>query len=197
MFGASLDTSAYSESGILTHLVANGVDGKRAAKLAPEVFQWIQNSAEPYEDGTTELDRQILVMLADWLGDMNVYNRSEALKYGIPLEGVLACIMGSNFTKLGADGQPIINPDNGKVLKGPNFTPPEDHIYATMFGTNELYDDLEAKKNEVADIQAIAGEVIVDPMTEVFAAFDAVDEEEFGFDDASEEEAEDDEEELG
>ena len=183
-FNSADGTSVFTESTILQFLGQNGVDEKRAAKLAPEVITWIEESDSVFEDGTTELDRQILVMLSDWLGDMNVYNRSEALKYGIPLEGVLACIMGSNFTKLDAEGQPIINPENGKVLKGPNFVPPEAHIYATLFGNNTLFDELEVKKEEVADIQAIAGEVLIDPMTEVFAAFETdVDEEDDGQDD--------------
>jgi predicted HAD superfamily Cof-like phosphohydrolase len=36
--------------------------------------------------------------------------------------------MDSNFSKLGADGKPIYNPDTGKVLKGPNFWGPEIRI---------------------------------------------------------------------
>src|SRR5271168_4594517 len=77
--------------------------GLRNDKLGSSVAALINNTSE--ELPTLEaLDQIILVMLADWLGDMTVYNRSEALKYGIPLESVLACIMGSNFTKLGDDG---------------------------------------------------------------------------------------------
>ena len=36
-----------------------------------------------------------------------VYRRSEALKYGLPLEDVLDIIMDSNESKLDAHGQPI------------------------------------------------------------------------------------------
>ena len=49
----------------------------------------------------------IAVALADVLGDIIVYCRSEALKYGLPLEEVLDIIMDSNESKLGADGKPI------------------------------------------------------------------------------------------
>lgn len=70
---------------------------------------------------------RILVMLADLLGDIIVYCNSEAQRYNIPLPEVLACIMNSNFTKLGADGKPIKD-ENGKFLKGPNFLPPEPAI---------------------------------------------------------------------
>ncbi len=69
----------------------------------------------------------IAVALADLLGDVIVYCRSEALKYGIPLEAVLDIIMDSNASKLGADGKPIYDA-NGKFLKGPNYWKPEPKI---------------------------------------------------------------------
>lgn len=31
----------------------------------------------------------------------------------------------SNMSKLGEDGKPIRRPEDGKILKGPNFTPPD------------------------------------------------------------------------
>ena len=69
----------------------------------------------------------ILVAMADLLGDVIVYCRSEALKYGLPLEDVLDIIMDSNESKLGADGKPIYDA-NGKFLKGPNYWRPEPKI---------------------------------------------------------------------
>lgn len=69
----------------------------------------------------------ILVAMADWLGDITVYCRSEALKYGIPLEGVLEIIMDSNESKLDENGRPIYD-ENGKFLKGPNYWKPEPKI---------------------------------------------------------------------
>ena len=65
--------------------------------------------------------------IADLLGDVIVYCRSEALKYGLPLEEVLDVIMDSNESKLGADGNPIYDA-NGKFLKGPNYWKPEPKI---------------------------------------------------------------------
>ncbi|WP_250504277.1 pyrophosphatase [Caballeronia sp. AZ7_KS35] len=84
------------------------------------------------DDIVTALERQadpldILVAVADLLGDVIVYCRSEALKYGIPLEEVLSIIMDSNESKLGADGKPIYD-DNGKFLKGPSYWKPEPKI---------------------------------------------------------------------
>lgn len=77
------------------------------------------------ERHTDPLD--VLVAVADLLGDVIVYCRSEALKYGIPLEDVLAIIMDSNESKLGVDGKPIYD-GNGKFLKGPNYWKPEPKI---------------------------------------------------------------------
>ena len=77
------------------------------------------------ERGDSELD--VVVAIADLLGDITVYCRSEALKYGIPLESVLELIMDSNESKLGANGRPIYD-NNGKFLKGPNYWQPEPKI---------------------------------------------------------------------
>lgn len=77
------------------------------------------------ELGITPLER--LVSLADLLGDVIVYCRSEAMRWGIPLEEVLDIIMDSNESKLDENGKPIYN-ENGKFLKGPNYWPPEDKI---------------------------------------------------------------------
>jgi NTP pyrophosphatase (non-canonical NTP hydrolase) len=73
----------------------------------------------------------IAVAIADLLGDIMVYCRSEALKYGLPLEEVLDVIMDSNESKLGADGKPIYDA-NGKFLKGPNYWKPEPKIRALL-----------------------------------------------------------------
>jgi hypothetical protein len=73
----------------------------------------------------------VLVAVADLLGDIIVYCRSEALKFGLPLEDVLNIIMDSNESKLGADGKPIYDA-NGKFLKGPNYWKPEPKIKSLL-----------------------------------------------------------------
>jgi NTP pyrophosphatase (non-canonical NTP hydrolase) len=73
----------------------------------------------------------IAVAIADVLGDIMVYCRSEALKYGLPLEEVLDIIMDSNESKLDANGNPIYDA-NGKFLKGPNYWKPEPRIKALL-----------------------------------------------------------------
>jgi len=72
-----------------------------------------------------------LAMIADWLGDLQVYCASEMLKFGLPNEVVLAIIMESNLSKLGTDGKPIYD-EHGKVLKGPNYWKPEPALEAAI-----------------------------------------------------------------
>ena len=101
---------------------------KFKATLADEVDE-IDEIVAKAEQGAPPIE--IAVALADLLGDVIVYCRSEALKYGLPLESVLDIIMDSNESKLGADGQPIYD-GNGKFLKGPNYWKPEPKIKALM-----------------------------------------------------------------
>jgi predicted HAD superfamily Cof-like phosphohydrolase len=69
----------------------------------------------------------VLTELSDWLGDLVVYCASEAKRWGLPLERILAVIMESNFSKLGADGEPVYD-ERGKVMKGPTYWKPEPRI---------------------------------------------------------------------
>lgn len=61
--------------------------------------------------------------VADALGDLIYVIYGMALEMGYDLRDVVAEIHASNLTKLGEDGQPIKRED-GKVLKGPNYVPP-------------------------------------------------------------------------
>jgi len=79
--------------------------------------------------GADALD--VLTMLADLLGDIQVYCASEMAKFGLPLDQVLSIIMQSNFSKLGADGLPIYD-ERGKVMKGPNYWKPEPKLHAML-----------------------------------------------------------------
>lgn len=97
---------------------------KFKATLMDEVHE-IDDIVKQVEGGADRLE--VAVAIADLLGDVIVYCRSEALKYGIPLEAVLEIIMDSNASKLGADGKPIYDA-NGKFLKGPNYWKPEPKI---------------------------------------------------------------------
>ena len=87
----------------------------------------LNNLDETDEQAKHRKNLEVMTAVADLLGDVIVYCRSEALKYGIPLEAVLGTIMDSNASKLGADGLPIYN-ENGKFMKGPNYYKPEPMI---------------------------------------------------------------------
>lgn len=103
---------------------------KFKATLLDEVHE-IDEIVELLKNGGAPAD--ILVAMADLLGDIVVYCRSEALKYGLPLEAVLDIIMDSNESKLDAQGNPIYDA-NGKFLKGPNYWKPEPKIKALLEG---------------------------------------------------------------
>jgi predicted HAD superfamily Cof-like phosphohydrolase len=62
--------------------------------------------------------------VADALGDLLYVVAGAGLAFGLPLREVVEEIHRSNLSKLGKDGKPIYRED-GKVLKGPNFTPPD------------------------------------------------------------------------
>ena len=70
------------------------------------------------------IERQNLIAIADALGDIAYVTFGAALTYGIDLDAVLAEIHRSNMTKLNRDGKPILRED-GKVLKGPDYSPPD------------------------------------------------------------------------
>lgn len=101
---------------------------KFKATLLDEVHE-IDEIVELSKNGGAAID--IAVAVADLLGDIMVYCRSEALKYGLPLEEVLDIIMDSNESKLDANGNPIYDA-NGKFLKGPNYWKPEPKIKALL-----------------------------------------------------------------
>lgn len=81
------------------------------------------------------LTDKVAAEMADWLGDIIVYCASEARRWGIPMDKTLKIIMDSNFSKLGPDGNPIYD-DRGKVMKGPNFYPPEPELEAMLAEEN-------------------------------------------------------------
>ncbi|MDN4501228.1 hypothetical protein QX776_02360 [Alteromonadaceae bacterium BrNp21-10] len=110
-----------------------------APQLTDDVALRLQKFKKTLADEVDEIDDiialtkqgadngEVLTAIADVLGDIIVYCRSEAMKYGIPLEAVLDIIMDSNESKLDANGQPIYD-ENDKFLKGPNYWQPEPKI---------------------------------------------------------------------
>jgi predicted HAD superfamily Cof-like phosphohydrolase len=80
-----------------------------------------------------ELRKDCLTDIADWLTDITVYCRSEAMKFGLPLEDCQDAVMGSNFTKV-KGGVPTYD-ENGKVMKDmSSFVAPEPALKTIIFG---------------------------------------------------------------
>lgn len=78
-----------------------------------------QREVQDLDDGTRDT-----IETADALGDLIYVVYGMGLETGIDLDAVLDEVQASNLSKLGADGQPIYRED-GKVLKGPGFFPPD------------------------------------------------------------------------
>ena len=61
--------------------------------------------------------------VADALTDILYVTYGAGYAYGIDLDKCFKEVQRANMSKLGKDGKPIYN-DRGKVMKGPNYLPP-------------------------------------------------------------------------
>jgi predicted HAD superfamily Cof-like phosphohydrolase len=85
----------------------------RRALIFEEVIEYIE--AEDNDD---------IVEIADALADLVYVCIGACISYGIPFDAVFKEVQRSNMSKLGKDGKPMYRED-GKVLKGPDFTEPD------------------------------------------------------------------------
>lgn len=74
-----------------------------------------------YKDAVAAND---IVAIADALTDILYVVYGTGVSYGINLDETFDEVHRSNMSKLGPDGKPIHRED-GKVMKGPNYTPPD------------------------------------------------------------------------
>ena len=65
-----------------------------------------------------------IVEVADALTDILVVTYGGAAAWGLEIDKCFSEVHRSNMSKLSADGKPIYN-DYGKVIKGPNYSPPD------------------------------------------------------------------------
>jgi predicted HAD superfamily Cof-like phosphohydrolase len=102
---------------------ANRVTAEIGTEQALLRYTLMREENEEYLEAARQGD---LVEIADALGDMLYILCGTILKHGLHevIEEVFAEIQASNMSKLGADGKPIYRED-GKVLKGPNYFPPD------------------------------------------------------------------------
>lgn len=66
-----------------------------------------------------------LVEVADALADILYVVYGAGLAFGIDLDKCFREVHRSNMTKLDADGNPIKNPETGKIVKGPHYEEPQ------------------------------------------------------------------------
>jgi predicted HAD superfamily Cof-like phosphohydrolase len=95
--------------------LVSAVYGDRAGARMERAFA----DAVADDDGTRDV-----VAAADALGDLVYVIYGMALECAVPLADVLSEIQRSNLSKLGDDGRPILRED-GKILKGPRYLPPD------------------------------------------------------------------------
>lgn len=76
------------------------------------------------------------VEAADALADIIYVIYGMALEMGIPIAKILEQVQASNLSKLGIDGKPIYRED-GKVIKGPSFFPPNVRGVIKEYGWTE------------------------------------------------------------
>lgn len=106
---------------------AYGVDAPTTATLADEETQklrvkLISEEFTEYQDAVAAGD---LALIADAVADLAYVVVGTAVAHGLVRFGdIFAEVHRSNMSKLGEDGKPIRR-DDGKVLKGPNWSPPQ------------------------------------------------------------------------
>jgi predicted HAD superfamily Cof-like phosphohydrolase len=109
---------ALRESHRVQHLVTNDVPTLDVpAELKELRCALIEEEAAEFRDA---LEANDIVGVADAIADL-LYGA--ALTFGIPATAVFSEVHRSNMTKLDEHGEPILRAD-GKVMKGPNFSPP-------------------------------------------------------------------------
>jgi predicted HAD superfamily Cof-like phosphohydrolase len=79
---------------------------------------------EEADEAADAIESGDLPAIAKELADLVIVAYGAALTLGIDLDAAVYVVHRSNMTKLDDNGQPIMRAD-GKVLKGPNYQPPD------------------------------------------------------------------------
>ena len=79
---------------------------------------------EEAQESLDALNEGDLLEIAQELADLVYVTYGTAISFGIDLDAAVREVHRSNMSKLGPDGRPILRED-GKVLKGPNYQPPD------------------------------------------------------------------------
>ena len=84
-------------------------------------YDLIEEELGELEEALVQYD---LVAVADALTDILYVTYGMGAALGIDLDKCFREVQRSNMTKLGDDGKPMYR-DDGKVMKGPNYEPPD------------------------------------------------------------------------
>jgi predicted HAD superfamily Cof-like phosphohydrolase len=106
-----------------TFLIENGTEPRLLPQAESELrFRLMEEENLEYLDACVQGD---VTEIADALGDQLYILCGTILKHGLQhkIEEVFDEIQRSNMSKLGEDGKPIFRED-GKILKGPNYSKP-------------------------------------------------------------------------
>jgi predicted HAD superfamily Cof-like phosphohydrolase len=90
----------------------------------PEATLLVNLITEELMELNEALDNGDLVEVSDAIADLLYVTAQQARLIGLPVDALVREVHGSNMSKLGADGKPVYRED-GKVLKGPNFSEPD------------------------------------------------------------------------
>lgn len=93
--------------------------------------------SEEYWEYDRSVDSGDLINLAQELADLLYVTYGAALEYGIDLDAVVTEVHRANMSKLDSDGS-VLRREDGKVLKGPNYSPPS--IEKILFPVKEIED---------------------------------------------------------
>ena len=103
-----------------------GQDVKEKASFPEDSI--VQLRVDLIEEELNELKEAIknndIVEVADALTDILYVTYGAGHSFGVNLDKCFDEVQRSNMSKLGEDGNPIYN-DSGKVMKGPNYSPPD------------------------------------------------------------------------
>ena len=82
---------------------------------------------EELDELATALHARDLTEVLDALTDIQYVLDGAYLSFGLHglKEKAFAEVHRANMSKLGADGKPVVRESDGKILKGPNYTPPD------------------------------------------------------------------------
>ena len=93
-----------------------------APEYAHDILEWSESTNELLSDPEDTLGQDLL-WLGRNLGMLIVLTYSNAQILNIPLQDVLPEVHRSNMSKLGPDGQVVLD-SSGKIMKGPHYFPP-------------------------------------------------------------------------